>query len=236
VIPSGIDLDRFAASAVGRERTDPLARRWRLEGQGPRVKVLMLPGRLTPIKGHLLLLEALAQMERRNLTCLLVGMVNRQSRYVREIEGQIAARGLAAVVRLVGGCTDMPAALALADVVVAPSIGPEALGRVTLEAQAMGKPVVAADIGGLGETVMPAATGWLVPPGDPAALARALELALAIPDDARARLALRARRMVSRRFGLEAMAASTMAVYRELLPAQGAELSGSFSPLESATH
>jgi glycosyltransferase involved in cell wall biosynthesis len=64
---------------------------------------------------------------------------------------------------------------------------------------------------------MPAATGWLVPPGDAAELARALELALALPDDARARLALRARRLVERRFGIEAMAASTMAVYRELL-------------------
>jgi glycosyltransferase involved in cell wall biosynthesis len=234
VIPSGIDLDRFAAAAVGRERIAPLARRWRLEGQGPRTRVLMLPGRLTPIKGHLLLLEAIGQMERRNLTCLLVGTVSRQSRYAREIESQIAARGLAEVVRLVGGCTDMPAALALADVVVAPSIGPEALGRVTLEAQAMGKPVVATDIGGLGETVMPASTGWLVPPGDPAALARALELALAMPDDARARLAVRARRLVERRFGVEAMAASTLAVYRELLPApapgQGAGLSGSFTP------
>ncbi len=215
VIPRGIDLERFAAAAVGRERIDALARRWHLQAQ--RTKVLMLPGRLTRIKGHLLLLEAIGQMEGRNFTCLLVGALNRRSRYVAEIERQIARRGLAKVVRLVGGCTDMPAALSLADVVVAPSIGPEALGRVTLEAQALGKPVVATDIGGLGETVMPASTGWLVPPGDPAALARALELALAMPDDARARLALRARRMVERSFGIEAMAASTIAVYRELL-------------------
>jgi glycosyltransferase involved in cell wall biosynthesis len=126
------------------------------------------------------------------------------------------------VVRLVGGCSDMPAAMALADVVVVPSIGPEAFGRVALEAQAMGTPVVATDIGGLGETVMPAVTGWLVPPNDPAELAGALELALALPEDARARLAARARRLVERQFGLETMAASTAAVYSELLAGQQA--------------
>jgi glycosyltransferase involved in cell wall biosynthesis len=217
VIPRGIDLERFAIASVDRERIDTLARRWHLPPQPGRTKVMMLPGRLTRIKGHLLLLEAIGRMERRNVTCLLVGGLNRERRYVREIEGEVARRGLGKVVRLVGGCTDMPAALALADVVVAPSIGPEALGRVALEAQALGTPVVATDIGGLGETLMPAATGWLVPPGDAAELARALELALALPDDARARLALRARRLVERRFGIEAMAASTMAVYRELL-------------------
>jgi glycosyltransferase involved in cell wall biosynthesis len=105
-------------------------------------------------------------------------------------------------------------------VVVVPSVGPEAFGRVSIEAQALGRPVVATDVGGLGETLMPAATGWLVPPDNPAELARALELALAMPDDARARLAVRARRLVQRRFSLEGMAESTMALYRELLQAR----------------
>jgi glycosyltransferase involved in cell wall biosynthesis len=65
--------------------------------------------------------------------------------------------------------------------------------------------------------MMPAATGWLVPPDNPGELARALELALAMPDDARARLAVRARRLVQQHFTVERMAESTMAVYRELL-------------------
>jgi glycosyltransferase involved in cell wall biosynthesis len=81
----------------------------------------------------------------------------------------------------------------------------------------MGRPVVAADIGGLSETVMPAATGWLVPPNDADALAQALELALAMPDDSRTRLAERARRFVERSFSLERMGRATLAVYRELL-------------------
>ena len=64
---------------------------------------------------------------------------------------------------------------------------------------------------------MPAATGWLMPPNDADELARALELALAMPDDARARLAERSRRFVERSFSLEQMGRSTLAVYRELL-------------------
>jgi glycosyltransferase involved in cell wall biosynthesis len=66
---------------------------------------------------------------------------------------------------------------------------------------------------------MPAATGWLVPPDDPEELARALELALAMPEDARARLATRARQLVQRQFTVERMAERTLAVYRELLGA-----------------
>jgi glycosyltransferase involved in cell wall biosynthesis len=177
----------------------------------------MLPGRITRIKGHLLLLQAIERMEHGRLTCLLVGRMDRDSGYVREIERQIASRGLEKVVRMVGGCPDMPAALALADVVVVPSIGPEAFGRVSVEAQALGKPVVATDVGGLGETLMPAVTGWLVRPDDPAELAEALELALAMPDDARDRLAQRARRMVECRFTARRMAEATLAVYGELL-------------------
>jgi glycosyltransferase involved in cell wall biosynthesis len=220
VIHRGIDLEAFSAETIGRERTHGLAMRWQVpQGKPRRVKVVMLPGRITRIKGHLLLLQAIEQMTRRDFVCLLVGPSKRGSGYVREIERQIDSRGLSNLVRLVGGCGDMPAALSLADVVVVPSIGPEAFGRVSIEAQALGRPVVATDIGGLGETLMPAATGWLVPPDNPAELARALELALALPDDARARLAVRARRLVQRRFSIERMVESTAAVYRELLGA-----------------
>jgi glycosyltransferase involved in cell wall biosynthesis len=214
LIHRGIDLAAFAAEAIGRKRIDDLAIRWQVP---QRAKVLMLPGRVTRIKGHLLLLQAIERMTRRNFVCLLVGPLKRRSGFVREIEREIEARGLPKLVRLVGGCSDMPAALSLADVVVVPSIGPEAFGRVSVEAQALGRPVVATDVGGLRETLMPAVTGWLVPADNPAELARALELALAMPDDARERLALRARRLVERRFSIKRMAESTMAVYRELL-------------------
>jgi glycosyltransferase involved in cell wall biosynthesis len=214
VIHRGVDLDAFDPRAVAPERIARLAERWRVPSG---TKVVLLPGRLTRIKGHLLLLEALARMARRDFLCLMVGSADAVRGYAGEVERRIGAMGLGDVARLAGGCDDMPAAFSLAHVVVAPSIGPEAFGRVAVEAQAMGRPVVAADIGGLSETVMPAATGWLVPPNDADALAQALELALAMPEDSRARLAERARRFVERSFSLERMGRATLAVYRELL-------------------
>ena len=215
VIHRGVDTAEFDPGAVSEERRQALIERWHLK---PGTKVVMLPGRVVRRKGHTLLLHAIERLRRRNFVCLMVGDLEPSSSYPGEVEGLIGAIGLRDVVRLVGSCDDMPAALMLADVVVAPSTqAPEPFGRVSVEAQAMGKPVIATDIGGLGETLMPAATGWLVRPGDVEELARALQLALAMPDDARARLAARARRFVTRRFTLEQMGKSTLAVYRELL-------------------
>src|SRR3546814_13973873 len=93
--------------------------------------------------------------------------------------------GLNAAVRLPGDCKDMPAAFMLADVVVSASTEPEGFGRIAVEAQAMGKPVIATDHGGARETVLPGETGWLVPPNDPAAFARAPDEAIRLTPEPR---------------------------------------------------
>lgn len=226
-IPRGVDLAAFDPAAITDARTAPLVERWRLE---PGTMVVMLPGRVTRIKGHQLLLKAIDRLARRNFICLMVGSLEPRTGYIGEIEGLIGAMGLSGVVRMVGSCDDMPAAFSLADIVVVPSIGPEAFGRVSVEAQAMGKPVIAADIGGLSETVMPAATGWLVPPNDAEELAHALDLALAMPADARARLAQRARRHVVHAFSAEEMGRKTLDVYRELLEGAPPEVEAAGAP------
>ena len=104
----------------------------------------------------------------------------------------------------------------LADVVVHTSTRPEAFGRVLIEAQAMGRPVIASDLGGPIETVEHGITGWRVPPGDANALASAIEAALALPEEERAALAVRAREAVLRRCTVAAMQAATLEVYREV--------------------
>jgi glycosyltransferase involved in cell wall biosynthesis len=111
----------------------------------------------------------------------------------------------------------MPAALLLADLVVHASTDPEAFGRTVIEAQAMARPVIAADLGAPRETVLEGETGWRVPPGDPAALAGAITTALALPPAVRAALGARARARVLARYTTAAMQAATLAVYRELL-------------------
>ena len=114
----------------------------------------------------------------------------------------------------------MPAAYMLADVVVAPSLRPEAFGRVPAEAQAMGRPAVAAAHGGALETVLDGESGWLVPPGDADALAGALRQALGANPAERERMAAAGQAHVRRNFTLEGMCSATLDVYRELLPAQ----------------
>ena len=105
----------------------------------------------------------------------------------------------------------------LADVVVSASTDPEGFGRVIVEAQAMGRPVIATDHGGARETIKPGSTGWLVPPRDPAALSAAIAEALALDPAARADFAERARAHVAAEYSRELMCARTIDVYEELL-------------------
>ncbi|MGD9536450.1 MAG: glycosyltransferase family 4 protein [Alphaproteobacteria bacterium] len=213
IIPRGVDLDQFTPRAVSADRIVGLSRRWRLEDGAP---VVMLPGRLTTWKGHDLLIEAMARV-RADACCVMVGNGTDAQSFVETMLGRAAALDLASRVRFVGRCDDMPAAYMLADVVVSASRRPEAFGRVAAEAQAMGVPVVATDHGGARETVLAGLTGWLVPPGDAAAMARAIDEALSLDAEERARRAAAARAHVEANFSLRAMCERTLAVYREVL-------------------
>jgi glycosyltransferase involved in cell wall biosynthesis len=212
-IPRGVDLARFDARRVRGERVAELATRWRVPDG---FAVIMLPGRLTRWKGALDLIEAIARLGRRDLCCLLVGAEQRRG-FRRELEATIERLGLVGMFRIIEDCRDMPAAYVLADVVVSASTDPEGFGRVIVEAQAMGRPVIATDHGGARETIVPGATGWLVPPRDPAALAAAIGEALALDRDAQAALGRRARAQVAAGYTRELMCARTIGVYEELL-------------------
>jgi glycosyltransferase involved in cell wall biosynthesis len=214
IIPRGVDPRRFDPSLVSGERIVKLARAWRIPDAAP---VVLLPGRLTRWKGQEVLIEALARMKRRDAVAVLAGDDQGRHGYRAGLEALAERLGLGARVRIVGDCADMPAALMLADVVVSASIEPEAFGRVVVEAQAMGRPVVATAHGGAAETVSPGETGWLVPPGDARALAAALDHALSLDAETRMALGARARKSVLARYTTERMCAATLDVYRELL-------------------
>ncbi len=204
----------FDLGAVTGDRVARLANRWRLPDGAA---VVLLPGRLTGWKGQTVLVEALARLSRHDTYCVLVGSDQGRRRYAERLIRQAEALGVAERLRLAGECDDMPAALLLADVVVHASTRPEAFGRVVIEAQAMGRPVIASDLGGPVETVAHGVTGWRVPPGDPGALAAAIEAALALPVAERQALGCRARAAVLRGYTVGAMQAATLAVYRELM-------------------
>ena len=214
VIHRGVALEKFHPTAVTPERLISLSRQWRLPDGA---NIIMLPGRLTRWKGHHTLIDAMAELQRRDIFCLIIGADQGRSEYREELETAINAKNLQGRVRIVDHCSDMPAAYMLATVVVSASTEPEGFGRVAVEAQAMGRPVIATDHGGSRETIKRGETGWLVPPADPSALAKSIEEALALTAHQRAVLATRAMAHIAENFTREQMADKTLNVYAELL-------------------
>ena len=225
VIYRGTDLRAFSPSHVDRERVARLRQSW---GLAAHERVVLLAARLTAWKGQKVLIEAASQLKDQGLAdvrYVLAGDPQGREGYTREIDNLIESRGLQGVVLRVGHCTDMPAALVAAHVVVVPSTEPEAFGRSAVEAQAMGAMAIVTDIGAVPETVLspPEApadqrTGWRVPPGDPEALAQALLNALNLGATAREAVARRARAHVERHFSMTQLTEQTLAAYLSLLP------------------
>jgi glycosyltransferase involved in cell wall biosynthesis len=224
VIHRGTDLSVYSGHAVAPERVEKLRAAWGIE---PHQRIVLLPGRLTSWKGQKVLIEAARLMVASGLTdtaFVLAGDHQGRDGYVKELDTLVVRHALEQVVKRVGHCTDMPAAYLAASVVTVPSTDPEAFGRVAVEAQAMGTPVVVADHGAVPETVLAPPqvlpqqrSGWRVAPGDAAALAAGITEALNLRPSARDALAGRARAHVEAQFSLDYMAEQTLDVYSALL-------------------
>lgn len=214
VVHRGIALERFHPTTVSPERLINLSRSWRIPDES---NVIMLPGRLTRWKGHHVLIEAISYLRRKDIFCVLLGSDQGRTKYRMELEETIEAKGLAGKIRIIDHCDDMPAAYMLSAVVVSASTDPEGFGRVPVEAQAMGRPIVATDHGGAKETIKRGETGWLVPPGDARSMAAAIEEALSLNLNQRAILATRSMNHIAEHFTRERMADQTLNVYAELL-------------------
>lgn len=222
VIPRGVDFKAFDPEAVEDRRVTNMRRHWGIGDENERILAL-LPARLTRWKGQLLALEALASLspeERAELVLVLIGDSQGRKSYVTEIEREIAKHGLVECTRVAGHCTDMPAALGAADIVLAPSLKPEAFGRVAAEAAAMAKPVIAADHGGAKETVIEGETGARFKPGDANSLAACIRSLVSIGSVARAGMGKIGREHVLRHFSKTGLQAATLSVYSALI-AQG---------------
>ena len=222
-IHRGVDLRLFDPQAVSPDRVRALREKW---GAPPDQRIVLMPARLARRKGHRVLIRAariLADSGRGDLTFVLAGEEERDA-YPRELDRFAESAGVSGLVKRVGHCEDMPAALLSAACVVAPAIEPEAFGRIAVEGQAMGAPVVASDLGASSETIHAPPecppgqrTGWLVPPDDPQALADSIAEALDLNAAARDALALRARRRAAELFSVERMCEATLRVYENLL-------------------
>lgn len=211
----GVEIDLFSPEKVEAERLQDLRRQWKINERRP---LIMLPGRLTRLKGQDVFLKSLSLLKNHDFQAVLVGDTGENPGFVGEVSRLIDDYNLAGRVKMVGHCTDMPAAYLLADIVIsASSSEPEAFGRTTVEAMAMGKPVIATAHGGSLETVIDQQTGWLVRPSDPGDMARALHEALAKDQQQLAVFGEKGKLRVREHFTTEAMCKQTEALYRRLL-------------------
>lgn len=204
LVPRGIRLESFPATSF----------------KPPSVPRLLLPGRLTRWKGQMLFLEALALLRgaKVHVQASIMGDAQGRQEYVDELNGAIDRLGLRPNVQLLPPSVDMASAYQDHDLVVVPSLDPEAFGRVPVEAQLACRPVVASDHGGASETMGGEGSCFLVTPGDAMDLARGLKTAITAmhaPDfDARLQ---GAKNRVAGLYGLDQMIDKTFAVYDEVL-------------------
>lgn len=214
VIHRGVDIDEFDPRKVGEKRVAELRSAWDIRPDaGP---VILLPARVTRLKGHDVFFSALAMLRDQDWQAVCVGTIDESSHHVVALRKQLRELGLSGRIRLVDHCQDMAAALLLADIVVSASREPESFGRTVVEAQAMERPVIATAHGGSMETVDPGETGLLVQPGDATSLARGLHTLLA-DRTLRQQLGRAGREQVLKNFTVERMCSQTLALYESLL-------------------
>lgn len=206
-IPNGVDLARFAGG-------DGAAARARL-GLAPDDLVVVSVGTIKPVKGQDVLLRALAPLfaGEPRLRWVAAGALAPGSG--EAFAAEVARRGLGQRVLLPGAVDDVPGLLQAADLFVLPSRS-EGMSNALLEAMAAARAIVATDVGGNAECLDGGAAGRLVPPGDDAALGRAI--AALLPDPAaRARLGALARARAAAEYSLDALLSRTEALYEALL-------------------
>jgi glycosyltransferase involved in cell wall biosynthesis len=218
-IPRGVDLDRFDPTFVTPNRVDALRTAWGLNPSDHRTQIV-LAGRVTRIKGHLVIVEAakrLAAQGRHDFQILFAGDHQGRTGYAAEVQAAIDDAGLGDAVKLVGHCDDMPAAYLLADFAILPTSVPESFGRAAVEPQAMGRPVIASNHGGVTETVLDGKTGWLAPVDDPDAWAAAMAHAIDLGPGKRLEMGDVGRNRARQLYSADAMCAQTLAAYEKVL-------------------
>jgi glycosyltransferase involved in cell wall biosynthesis len=222
VVRHGLDCQVFTPDAVAPTRVQAVRRQWKV---APHERIVLLAARTSPGSGHNILIEAAGLLSRSGLAgvkFILSCDSDENSALDRGIDRAIATEGLQGIMYRTGHC-DMPAALLAASIVVAPATEARAFGDAAIQAQAMGTPVIAANLAGAPETVLAppmveesSRTGFLVPPGNAAALAVAIATVLSLGATAGGKLSSRAKNHVETCFSAEHMCAATLEAYVDL--------------------
>ena len=218
VIFRGINVDYFNPKNISVLKQEKLKQEWDLSSNK---FTILLPGRLTYWKGQEKFIESLnILIEDYNITnfqAVILGSDQGRKVYSKKLINLVQRYRLNKKIKFIQHCKEMPLAYSLADVVVSASIEPEAFGRVSVEAQAMRKPIVASNIGGSKETIINKKTGFLYKHDDPRELAKILNTVIQLSVDDLKFMGNEGRKNVTKKFDVETMCQSNLKEYKRLI-------------------
>ena len=218
VIFRGINTEYFDSDTVKTKDIVKLKATWKIEDNK---KIILLPGRLTAWKGQEMFIEAINLFKQSNpeldFVAVILGDDQGRTVFRKKLERLVEQFNLTQNIKFVDNCNVMPVAYYISDVIVSSSIEPEAFGRVSVEAQAMKKPIIASNIGGSKETVIDNKTGLLFESGNPKSLCDKLNEIIKLDTLTLDLMGREGRKNVINRFNIEKMCLNTYSEYKKLL-------------------
>jgi len=218
VIFRGINIDYFNPKNISILKQEKLKKEWGLETNK---FTILMPGRLTYWKGQEKFIEALnILIEDFNLTnfqAILLGSDQGRKVYTKKLLSLVERYSLTKKIHFIHHCREMPLAYSLADVVVSASVEPEAFGRVAVESQSMGKPIIASNIGGSKETILNKKSGFLYKYDDPRELAKNLNTVIQLNEEELKLMGNEGRKNVTKKFDVDVMCNSNLREYKKLM-------------------
>jgi glycosyltransferase involved in cell wall biosynthesis len=210
-----VDVEKFNNSAVTQERLRTIIEQYELPTDK---KLILLIGRLTRWKGQELLIDALAKIkDRGDFHCIFTGDDQGRTKYTEGLIQKIKDNNMNGDFTFIKHTDDVPALMKACDIVVSASIEAEAFGRIAAEGEAMGKIVIASNIGGSLDNIKDGVTGRHFIAGDAEDLSQKLTWALDLPEDERKKISAAAENFVKEHFTKQIMCSKTIAVYNQIL-------------------
>ena len=218
VIFRGINVDYYNQKNISILKQEKLRQDWEI---APSKFTILMPGRLTYWKGQEKFIESLnILIEDYHFTefqAILLGSDQGRNVYKKKLINLVARYNLNKKIKFINHCKEMPLAYSLADVVVSASVEPEAFGRVAVEAQSMGKPIVASNIGGSKETILNKKSGFLYKFDDPRELAKSLNTVIQLTQEELKSMGNEGRKNITKKFDVETMCSTNLNEYKKLL-------------------
>ena len=218
VIFRGINVDYFDSSTTLESDEKKLLKQWDIEKDK---KIILLPGRLTSWKGQEVFIEAInlinTEIGYEAFYAVILGSDQGRELYKKKLIRLSEQYRMLKQIRFIDHCKNMALAYKVSDIIVSASNEPEAFGRVSVEAQSMGKPIIASNIGGSNETIINEKTGFLFESNNAKSLSKQILRVLNMDETSLKTIGIEARKNATQRFNVEKMCFSTYSEYKRLL-------------------